>query len=325
MDAYGGDNAPGCVVDGMKSALAEFDDVEFILCGDEQEFKQYAGDRVSIVHAPDRIAMSEAPVMAVRKKTDSSLVKAMLEVKEGRADAVVSAGSTGAVLAGGMFRIGRVKGIERPALAPVLPGQKGPVMFVDVGANVDCKPVYLNQFAMMGTVYMESVVGIRDASAGLANIGEEEEKGNWLCKEAYQLMKNQHAYRFAGNIEARDFMVGDIPVVVFDGFVGNIALKFSEGFAKIMLSEMKQAMLVNLRSKIGALLLKPALMGFRKKMDYREYGGAPLLGVEGAVIKAHGSSDARAYYSSIKVARNMLLNDVTGKIKSGLEKLGSDD
>ena len=325
IDAMGGDNAPGCVIEGVRQALAEFPDTELILCGKEDLLKDINSDRVRIVPASEVIAMEEAPMLAVRRKTDSSLVKAMLEVREGRAQAVVSAGSTGAVLAGGMFRIGRIRGVDRPALATILPGIKGPVMILDVGANVDCQPKYLNEFAVMGAAYMKGVMGMENPKVGLANIGAEEEKGNRLAKEAYQLMKNQDIYPFAGNIEARDITGGECPVVVFDGFDGNLILKYTEGFSHDLMSMLKETFTSNLMSKIGAALLLPALKKFKKKLDYREYGGAPLLGVDGAVIKAHGSSDAKAICSAIRQARSILENDVVGKIREGVSALNVEE
>ena len=265
-------------------------------------------------------------MMAVRKKVDSSLVKAMLEVREGRADAVVSAGSTGAVLAGGMFRIGRIKGIERPALAGILPARKGPTLLTDIGANVDCQPKYLNAFAMMGSVYMENVVGIKNPKVGLANIGTEAEKGNKLAKESYELMSAQKGYNFCGNVEARDISSGEYQVVVFDGFDGNLILKYTEGLSSDLVGMLKEEIMGGgLIAKIGGMLLKPALRGFKKRMDYTEQGGAPLLGVDGAVVKAHGSSNAKAVCSAIRQARTMIENDVVGKIRAGVAELTEDN
>ena len=325
VDAMGGDHAPSSVVDGVKLALAEMNDIEIRLCGPASALDACRDDRVHPVEANEVITMEEAPMLAVRKKTDSSLVKAMLEVREGRAQAVVSAGSTGAVLAGGMFRIGRIKGIERPALATVLPGQKGPVMFLDVGANVDCQPKYLAAFGLMGSAYMKGVLGNENPRVGLANIGVEAEKGNRLAKEARELMLRQKGYCFAGNVEARDFTSGEYQVIVFDGFDGNLILKYTEGVVSTFSGMLKEEFTRNLRSKIGAMLLLPGLKRFKARMDYREYGGAPLLGVDGAVIKAHGASDAKAVCSAIRQARTMLENDVVGKIRQGVEKMAQDE
>lgn len=321
----GGDNAPDAILEGVKLALTEMNDIDIILCGPENVVSPLVNDRIRAVFASDVITMDEAPVMAVRRKTDSSLVRAMMEVREKRADAVVSAGSTGAVLAGGMFKVGRIKGIERPALAPVMPGAKGPVMLLDVGANVDCQPKYLAQFGLMGYVYMKNIMGMDDVKVGLANIGVEEEKGNKLTKETYALMKGQTSYPFAGNVEARDIPTGDYQVVVMDGFDGNLVLKYTEGLSSSLFSVMKKEFMSDLRSKIGALLLKPALRRFKKRLDYSEYGGAPLMGIDGAVIKAHGSSDAKAICSAIRQARGMVEKDVVGKIRDGLTGLMPDE
>ena len=239
---------------------------------------------------------------------------------------MVSAGSTGAVLAGGMFRIGRINGIDRPALAGILPARKGPVLLTDIGANVDCQPKYLNAFAMMGSVYMESVIGIKNPKVGLANIGTEAEKGNKLAKESYELMSRQKGYNFCGNVEAREISSGDYQVVVFDGFDGNLILKYTEGLSSDLVGMLKEAIMSGgIVGKIGGLLLKPAFREFKKRMDYTEHGGAPLLGVDGAVVKAHGSSNAKAICSAIRQARTMLENDVVGKIRTGVAALADDN
>lgn len=326
LDVMGGDHAPEALIEGAKAALEEMPDIKLVLCGKEEVISGLESDRVRLVPASEVITMEESPVMAVRKKTDSSLVKAMLEVREGRADAVVSAGSTGAVLAGGMFRIGRIKGIERPALAGILPARKGPTLLTDIGANVDCQPKYLNAFAMMGSVYMENVVGIKNPKVGLANIGTEAEKGNKLAKESYELMSAQQGYNFCGNVEAREISSGEYQVVVFDGFDGNLILKYTEGLSSDLVGMLKEEIMGGgLKAKIGGLLLKPAMRAFKKRMDYTEQGGAPLLGVDGAVVKAHGSSNAKAVCGAIRQARSMLENDVVGKIRAGVAALTEDN
>lgn len=326
VDVMGGDNAPHAIIEGAKAALEEMPDIKLVLCGKEEVIKGLESDRIRTVYASEVITMEESPMMAVRRKTDSSLVKAMLEVREGRADAVVSAGSTGAVLAGGMFRIGRISGIDRPALAGILPARKGPVLLTDIGANVDCQPKYLNAFAMMGSVYMESVIGIKNPKVGLANIGTEAEKGNKLAKESYELMSQQKGYNFCGNVEAREISSGDYQVVVFDGFDGNLILKYTEGLSSDLVGMLKEAIMNgSIVGKIGGLLLKPAFKEFKKRMDYTEHGGAPLLGVDGAVVKAHGSSNAKAFCSAIRQARTMLENDVVGKIRTGVAALADDN
>jgi len=265
--------------------------------------------------------MDGAPMLAVRRKVISSLVQAMMAVRDGRAQAVVSAGSTGAVLAGGMLRIGRIQGIERPALAPILPGLKKPFLLIDCGANVDCQPKYLTQFGLMGSVYMKSVMGVEDPAVGLVNIGVEEEKGNKLTKETYQMMKAQTSYRFAGNCEAREVPSGDFDVVVTDGFVGNVILKYTEGIVGTVTGMLKRRMMETKRTKLGAAMAKPAFRAFKRDMDYNAVGGAPMLGVQGAVVKAHGSSGETAIKNALRQAREMLEGDVVGKIRDGLEGL----
>ena len=325
VDAMGGDNGPEAAVKGSVEALRLLPDVRVLLCGDKAQIEanlQGADDvraRLEIIEAPEIIGMDESPMMAVRKKVNSSMVQAALAVREKRANAMVSTGSTGAVLACGMLRIGRIRGIERPALAPVIPGKKKPFLLIDSGANVDCQPKYLEQFGLMGSVYMQSVLGVKDPAVGLANIGAEAEKGNKLVKETYQLMQAQTSYRFAGNAEARDIPSGDYDVVVADGFDGNIILKYTEGIISALMSLLKEQMTANLRSKIGAALLLPALRSFRNRLSYKAYGGAPLLGCEGAIVKAHGSSDAEAIMNAVRQARNMVEGDVVGKIRKGLE------
>ena len=327
LDAMGGDQAPDAIVAGAIAALRGFADIRVLLSGPEQRLNELiAGaedvrDRLEILPAEDVILMDESPMLAVRRKVNSSMVQAMLAVREGRAGAVVSAGNTGAVLAGGMLRIGRIPGIERPALAPIIPGAKKPFMLIDAGANVDCQPKYLEQFGLMGSVYMHSVMGIERPAVGLVNIGAEAEKGNKLTKETYQLMSAQSSYYFAGNAEARDIPTGDFDVVVADGFDGNIILKYTEGLASAMMGMLKANLMASKVSRVGAALSRPAFRKFKRSMDYNAYGGAPLLGVEGAVIKAHGASGETAIMNAIRQARLMLEGDVAGKIREGLKGL----
>ena len=331
LDAMGGDNAPEAIVSGGVAALRNFPDIRLLLCGPQARLENLlkdAGDvreRIEILSADDTISMDEPPMLAVRRKVNSSLVQAMIAVRDGRAGAVVSAGSTGAVLAGGMLRIGRIPGVERPALAPVLPGAKKPFLLIDCGANVDCQPKYLLQFGLMGSVYMKSVMGVSDPAVGLVNIGVEEEKGNKLTKETYQLMKRQTVYRFAGNCEAREIPSGDFDVVVTDGFAGNVILKYTEGIVGTVTGMLKRRMLETKRTKLGAALAKPAFRAFKKDMDYNAVGGAPMLGVQGAVVKAHGSSGDVAIMNAIRQAKIMLDGDVVGKISKGLEGLSELD
>lgn len=328
MDAMGGDQAPDAIVKGAIGALRKYADIEIVLAGPEDrlaamiEKEKDVNGRVRIVNATEVIDMDEAPMMAVRTKKNSSMVLAMNEVREGRAGAVVSAGSTGALLACGMFRVGRIPGIERPALAPIFPSEHGRFLLIDSGANVDCQPKYLQQFGLMGSVYMKEVLKIDKPRVGLVNIGAEAEKGNRLTKETYELMSRQSSYHFAGNCEARDIFSEQFDVVVADGFDGNLILKHTEGLAKALFSMMKHEMMeTTLRAKIGALLVKPALYKIKRKMDYNAVGGAPLLGVNGAVVKAHGSSGAEAIENAVGQARSMLEGNVVGKIKEGLAGL----
>ncbi len=330
LDAMGGDNAPDAIVAGAIAALRRYEDIRVLLAGPEGrlaallEDAEDVRDRMEILPANEVIEMDESPMLAVRRKVNSSMVQAMLAVREKRAGAVVSAGNTGAVLAGGMLRIGRIQGIERPALAPVIPGAKKPFLLIDAGANVDCQPKYLEQFGLMGSVYMRTVMGVKDPAVGLVNIGAEAEKGNKLTKETYQLMSRQTSYRFAGNAEARDIPSGDFDVVVADGFDGNIILKYTEGIVGAMMTMLKANLSASKVSKVGATLARPAFRKFKRSMDYNAYGGAPLLGVEGAVIKAHGASGETAIMNALRQAREMLSGDVCGKIKEGLNGLAAE-
>lgn len=327
VDAMGGDHAPGAIVAGAVAALRRYTDIYILLAGPQATLEALlkeaddVRDRMEIIPADEVISMEDSPMLAVRKKVNSSMVQAMLAVRDKRAGAVVSAGSTGALLAGGMLRIGRIKGIERPALAPVIPGAKKPFLLIDAGANVDCQPKYLVQFGLMGSVYMKNVMGVHEPAVGLVNIGTEAEKGNKLTKETYQMMQAQTSYRFAGNVEAREIPTGDFDVVVADGFDGNIILKYTEGIVKTMMDMLKGHLMATKKTKLGAALSKPAFRNFKRSMDYNAYGGAPLLGVDGAVVKAHGSSGEEAIMNAIRQAREMLAGDVVGRIRDGLSGL----
>lgn len=305
VDAMGGDNAPGEIVKGAVDAINEDKRVKVYLVGREpvitEELKKYTYDstQVEIVHAQEVIETAEPPVMAIRRKKDSSIVKAMYMVKEGNCDALVSAGSTGAVLVGGQVIVGRIKGVERPPLAPLIPTEKGVSLLLDCGANVDARPSHLVQFAKMGSVYMENVVGVKNPKVGIVNIGAEEEKGNALVKETYPLLKNCPEINFVGSVEARDIPAGAVDVVVCEAFVGNVILKMYEGVGASFLKMVKGGLMSSLRSKIGALLIKPALKQVLKGFTTEEYGGAPLLGLNGLVVKTHGSSKAVEIKNSI--------------------------
>lgn len=305
VDAMGGDNAPAEIVKGAVWAINEDKRVKVFLVGREpvitEELKKYKYDasQLEIVHAEEVIEMAEPPVMAIRRKKDSSIVKAMNMVKEGSCDAVVSAGSTGAVLVGGQVIVGRIKGVERPPLAPLIPTEKGVSLLIDCGANVDARPSHLIQFAKMGSVYMENVMGIKNPKVGIVNIGAEEEKGNALVKETFPLLKNCPEINFTGSVEARDIPAGAVDVVVCEAFVGNVILKMYEGVGGSLIKKVKAGMMSSLRSKIGALLVKPALKQTLKDFDTEQYGGAPMLGLNGLVVKTHGSSKAIEIKNSI--------------------------
>jgi glycerol-3-phosphate acyltransferase PlsX len=304
LDAMGGDDAPSAVVQGAALALAEFD-VRLLLVGVKDAVEaelakvSYPTDRVEVVHAPEVIGAHEAPTSAVRRKKDSSMMVGLGCVKDGRADAFVSAGSTGALLTGATLVVGRAAGIERPALGTLLPRGDGFTFLIDSGANVDAKPSYLAQFARMGYDYMKKAMGIERPRVGLVNIGTEEEKGNALAKEAYPLIQGT-GVNFIGNVEAREVPLGAVDVAVCDGFVGNILLKYTEGLAKGLLGMVKDELMADPLSKVGALLAKGAFKRLKKRMDYAEVGGAPFLGLNALVVKAHGSSDARAFRGAIR-------------------------
>jgi glycerol-3-phosphate acyltransferase PlsX len=305
VDAMGGDHAPGEVVKGAVDAVNADPRVKVFLTGRESVIKKelaqytYKAEQLEVVHAEEVIETGEPPVMAIRKKKDSSIVKAMYMVKNGECDALVSAGSTGAVLVGGQVIVGRIKGVERPPLAPIIPNIKGVSLLLDCGANVDARPSQLLQFAKMGSVYMESVIGIKNPRVGLVNIGVEEEKGNALTKEAYPLLQNCPEINFIGNVEARDIVYGGADVLVCEAFVGNVVLKMLEGVSGALVEKIKAGMMSSTRSKIGALLVKPALKKTLKGFSTEEYGGAPLLGLNGLVVKTHGSSKANEIKNSI--------------------------
>lgn len=327
MDAFGGDNAPAAVVEGAALALGRFDDISITLCGREDAIRaelqkhSYDAARMAVLDAQEVIDCHEAPTLAIKRKKDSSLVKALSAVANGEADCVVSAGSTGALLAGATFLVRRIKGVKRPALAPLLPTRTGDqMMLIDCGANADCKPSYLQQFAVMGSAYMKGVLGMESPRVALLSNGAEAEKGNELTKAAYPLLAAAPV-NFVGNCEARDILSGGHDVLVCDGFSGNVVLKYTEGLSTTILAMLKDELMADTRAKLGAALAKPAFRRMKKKMDYTEQGGAPLLGVNGGVIKAHGSSDAKAFCSAVMQARRFTQADVNGVIRAAIAAL----
>jgi glycerol-3-phosphate acyltransferase PlsX len=327
VDAMGGDNAPAEIVKGAVEALAADKRLKISLVGREasimQELNKYTYDvaRLDVVSATEVIENAEPPVSAIRKKKDSSIVKALYLVKEGTCDAFVSAGSTGAVLVGGHVIVGRIKGVERPPLAPLIPTKKGVTLLLDCGANVDARASHLVQFAKMGSLYMEHVMGVAHPKVGIVNIGAEEEKGNALVKETFPLLKACKELNFVGSVEARDIPAGAVDVAVCEAFVGNVILKTYEGVGAVLISKVKAGMMTSLRSKIGALLVKPALKKTLKSFQLDEYGGAPLLGLNGLVVKTHGSSGAKEIKNSILQCITFQEQKIKEKIEEGMKAI----
>ncbi len=322
LDAMGGDHAPKEIVLGAIKAVQAFDDLHICLVGDEAKIKEHLTphDRISILHTEEVILGTDEPVKAVRRKRNSSMVLAAKLVSDGEADGCISAGNTGALMATGLFIVGRIEGIERPALAPTLPtiGGEG-FLLLDVGANVDAKPEHLLQNAIMGSIYAEKVRGVKNPRVGLLNIGTEEKKGNELSKLAFDLIK-EAPVNFIGNVEARDLLDGVADVVVTDGFTGNMVLKTIEGTALSVFKMLKTTLYSSLKTKLAAAVLKPDLMQLKAKMDYSEYGGAGLFGLKAPVIKAHGSSDANSVYNAIRQTRDMVEKKVAPTIKDAISK-----
>ena len=325
VDAMGGDNAPVEIVKGTVDAVNKRNDIKVFLVGQEEVVKKelaqytYNEEQVEVVNATEVIETAEPPVMAIRKKKDSSIVVALNMVKKGEADAFVSAGSSGAILVGGQLIAGRIKGVERPPLAPLIPTAKGVALLVDCGANVDARASHLVQFAKMGSIYMEHIVGIKNPRVAIVNIGAEEEKGNALVKETFPLLKECEDINFVGSIEAREIPKGEADVIVCEAFVGNVILKLYEGLASVLVGEIKKGLLSTLRSKIGALLIKPALKETMKTFDTSEHGGAPLLGLNGLVVKTHGSSKAIEVSNSIIQCVTFKEQGINDKIRERIQ------
>ena len=299
VDAMGGDNAPQAIVEGSLQAVAEKDDIDVIFVGKQDQIEKalsgysYDKSRVSILHASEVIETDESPVAAIRSKKDSSIAVGMRLVRDGEADAFASAGNSGALLVGGQLIIGRMRGIARPPFAAVIPTEKGASLLLDCGANVDARPEHLVTFARLGSIYMENVMGINNPTVGIVNIGAEEEKGNALVKETFPLMREDKSINFIGSVEARDIPQGGCDVLVCEAFAGNIVLKMYEGTATVLLRAIKKGLMSSLRSKIGALLIKPALKDMMATFDAGAYGGAPMLGLKGLLVKMHGNTKAR--------------------------------
>ena len=303
VDMMGGDDAPGIVLDAVKKAVEDFKDLEIILFGDESQYN-LSHERIEFRHCTEKIEMEDEPVRAIKRKKDSSMVKMAEAVKSGEADGCVSAGNTGALMSAGLFIVGRIKGVARPALVVTLPTTDGKgFVFLDVGANADAKAEHLLQYAQLGNIYAQKIRGIQNPSVSLLNIGTEAAKGNSLTKKAYDLFEKNQSFNFTGNIEAKTLMDGNVDVVVTDGYTGNMVLKNLEGTAKSIGKMLKKTIMSSFKNKLAGAVLKKDLETFAKKMDYSEYGGSVLLGLDGTVVKAHGSSNAKAFYSAIRQAK----------------------
>ncbi len=326
IDVMGGDKAPEEIIEGCVQAVNKLN-INLVLVGKEKIIKQelrkydYLKNKISIINAEQVIENEESPTKAIRTKKDSSMVVGLKMLKKGLGDAFVSAGNTGALLTGSLLLVGRIKGVDRPALTPVIPTDKGAALLIDAGANTNCKPINLLQFAIMGSAYMEKVIGVNFPKIGLVNVGVEEEKGNDLTKASYKLLKSSNT-NFIGNIEARSIPEGLADIIVCDGSVGNIILKLMEGVGITFYNNIKNIFKRNILSLFAALLLKKGLTNFKKKIDYTEYGGAPFLGINGIVIKSHGSSEAKQFYYAIKQAKDFIESKLIEEIKDYIDKTG---
>lgn len=326
LDAMGGDNAPDEMIRGAIDAVNKAPDIHVCLVGQEEKINaflsscSYNREQISVVNATEVIETGEHPVNAIRKKKDSSIVKALGLVKSGEADAFVSAGNSGAILVGGQTIVGRIKGVERPPFAPLIPTAAGVSLLLDSGANVDARSSHLVQWARMGSIYMENVMGVKNPRVAIVNVGVEEEKGNALVKETFPLLKECPDINFIGSIEAREIPNGGADVIVCDAFVGNVILKLYEGVGSVLIKSVKKGLMSSIKSKIGALLIKDALKSTLKSFDASEYGGAPMLGLKGLVVKTHGNAKAKEVTTSILQCRkfkeqaiNDKMNEIFGK------------
>lgn len=325
LDAMGGDYAPQELVNGAWEFVRAYPEHHVIMVGDRSKIREVLqgrelGENLSIVHAPSVIEMGEHPAQAVRKKRDASVVVCADLVRNGDAQAMVSAGNTGAAMASSLLRIGRIRGIERPAIGSPMPTLEGPCVVVDAGANADCRPKHLFQFAVMGSIYMEKVLGVPNPRIGLLNIGEESTKGNELVLGSYELLSKAENINFIGNIEGRDILMGKADVVVCDGFVGNVVLKFAEGMGQALFSLIKSEVTRDLKGKLGSLLVRGGLRRVKQQVDYTEYGGAPLLGIKGVSIISHGSSNAKAIRNALRVAMEAWSRNVVSTIEENIEQ-----
>ena len=324
VDAFGGDNAPLEIIKGAKMAYAEYK-IDIILVGDEKIIEKVCKENniglegIKIKHAPDIIGMEDPPTEITRSKKESSMAVGLKMLKENEADGFISAGNSGALTVGSTLIVKRIKGIKRCAFAPVVPKQKGFFMLIDSGANSECRPEMLEQFGMMGSVYMEKVMGIKRPRVGLVNVGTEEHKGDTLRKETYELL-SKSSLNFIGNIESRDIPKDTADVVVCDGFTGNIILKMYEGMASVLMGKFKEVLSKNIKTKLAASLIIPELKNMKKDMDYNEYGGAAIIGISKPVFKAHGSSKAKTIKNAIRLTKDYIQKDV---IKIISQSIGS--
>jgi glycerol-3-phosphate acyltransferase PlsX len=323
IDFFGGDNAPEAIIDSIQEIISAIEST-IVLYGDETTIVRLLTEnkinleKIEIVHTTQVVTGEDKPVQAVKKKKDSSMMKGLVDLRKDKIDAFLSAGNSGALLAGGLLKVGRLQGIDRPALVTPYPTSKGISVLADAGANAECKSRNLKEFSLMGSIYASEIMGIENPKVGLVNIGDEKGKGTTLVKESYDAIEALEPINFIGNLEARDIPFGKADVIVCDGFTGNVILKLSEGVAKSITDMVKEAFTKNILTKLSALFVKGGLSKMKKKLDYSEYGGAPLLGVKKLVVKAHGSSNAKAFKNAILFTEKSLKSDIIGKIKKYL-------